>query len=63
MPGIVNGGAWLSRRRRFLEEELAKNPPAEQRAAFDAELAKVNEELGASRRRWWRGMLWGRPPV
>jgi hypothetical protein len=64
MPGIVNGRAWLSDRRRFLREELAKDPSPEQRAAIAADLAQVDQELSSSQRRWWRALLWGaRPPV
>jgi hypothetical protein len=64
MPGIINGRAWLQARHRFLEEELAKDPEPEQRSALEAELAAVDQELGASKHRWWRLLLWGtRPPA
>ncbi len=66
MPGIISGRAWLSDRRRFLEAELAKDPPPtpEQRTAIEAELDAVKHELGSSRRRWTRWVFWGaRPPA
>lgn len=64
MPGIIDGGDWLANRRRFLQEELAKDPPAEQRSAIEAELATMEQELAASRRHRRRWLLWGaRPPI
>jgi len=65
MPGIISGGAWLSNRRRFLEEELAKDPPpsAEQREALETELTAVKEQLAVGRGRRLGWLLWGgRPP-
>jgi hypothetical protein len=59
VSGIISGGSWLSDRKRFLEEELAKEPAAEQRTAIEAELAAVNEELAAKRRHWWRWFAFG----
>jgi hypothetical protein len=66
MPGIVSGRAWLSERRRFLQEELAKDPPPQQRTVLEAELATVEQELKVSRGHWWRwlaGFGGGRPPT
>ncbi|MDQ1359435.1 MAG: hypothetical protein QOJ52_619 [Acidimicrobiaceae bacterium] len=64
MPGIISGRAWLQERHRFLQEELAKDPAPEHRAVLEAELAAVDQELGASKQRWWRSLLWGtRPPT
>lgn len=63
MPGIVNGRAWLSERRRFLQEELAKDPPEEQRAAIQAELTAVEEQIGHSGGHWWRWLFGARPPM
>src|ERR1700738_4560405 len=65
MPGIISGGAWLSDRRHFLQEELAKDPPPapDQRAVLEAELAAVNQQLADRKRHWWRSLRWGsRPP-
>jgi hypothetical protein len=62
MPGIISGKSWLSERRRFLQEELAKDPDAELRAALEAELATVNQELGAAKRHWWRRLSGGSHP-
>ncbi len=63
MPGIVNGRAWLSERRRFLQEELAKDPPEEQRAVLEAELAAVSQEMAGKQHHWWRWLLGARPPM
>ncbi|MGH9126476.1 MAG: hypothetical protein ACRDZ8_17375 [Acidimicrobiales bacterium] len=63
MPGIVNGRAWLSERRRFLQEELAKDPPEEQRAAIEAELAAVDQQIGQSGGHWWRWLFGARPSM
>ncbi len=66
MPGIIDGGAWLSNRRAFLQGELAKDPSDDQRAALEVELAAVEKELAVNRRIWWHRLLWGmggsRPP-
>ncbi len=61
MPGIIDGRAWLANRRAFLQGEMAKEPPpeGEQRAAIEAELAAVDQELAAGRRHWWHRVLWG----
>jgi hypothetical protein len=64
VPGIISGRAWLHERRRFLQEELAKDPTPEQKVAIETELAAVEQELGASNRRWWHWLLGGgRPPA
>lgn len=63
MPGIVNGRAWLAERRRFLKDELAKDPPEGQRQVLESELAKVNEEIGTTKHHWFRWILGSRPPV
>jgi hypothetical protein len=64
VPGIISGGSWLANRRRFLQEELAKDPAPEQRATIEAELAAVDRELAGSHRRWWRWLIWGyKPPA
>ncbi|MDQ6615473.1 MAG: hypothetical protein M3083_12190 [Actinomycetota bacterium] len=62
MPGIINGRSWLSTRRDALQAGLAKDPPDEQRAAIEAELAAVDRELATSRHRWWRWLLPGSQP-
>ncbi len=63
MPGIVDGKAWLVQRRQFLNDELAKDGDASRRAAIEAELVTVEEELAEKRRHSWRWMFWGaRPP-
>jgi hypothetical protein len=59
VPGIINSGNWLTNRRQFLQGELAKDPPAEQRAAIEAELANVNAQISENRRHWWRRLLFG----
>ena len=64
MPGIIDGRDWLANRRRFLQEQLAKDPTAEQRAAIEAELADLDQELTTSRRHRRRWSFWGaRPPI
>jgi hypothetical protein len=64
VPGIISGRAWLQERQRVLQEELAKDPAPEQRAALQTELDAVDQELGAAKSRWWRALLWGtRPPT
>jgi hypothetical protein len=59
VPGIIDGRAWLAERRRFLRDELAKDPDEQQRSALEAELAAVEAELEAGRPRWWRWVLGG----
>lgn len=46
-PGasIVDPNAWLHNRRAFLRELLAGDPSDEERAAIEAELAVVEEEI------------------
>jgi len=61
VPGIIDGRAWLTQRQRFLRDELAKQPDDQHRSALEAELAAVEDELGASRRRWWHWLLGVRP--
>jgi hypothetical protein len=63
MPGIVSGSNWLSERRRFLQEELAKEPPEEQRTILESELAAIDQEIGRNRRHWWRWLFGARPPI
>jgi hypothetical protein len=63
VPGIVNGRAWLSERRRFLQEELAKDPADDQRAAIEAELASLDEEAGSKKHHWFSWLLGSRPPM
>ena len=59
MSGIIEGRAWLTERRQFLQEELAKDPPEDQRVILESELAAVNQELASKRHRWWRRFLGG----
>jgi hypothetical protein len=48
MPGVINGRQWLRQRIRHLEELLRSDPPPEQRALVEAELAQAREELRRS---------------
>ncbi len=59
MSGIIAGRAWLIERRQFLHEELAKDPPEDQRSVLESELAAVDQELAAKHHRWWRRFLGG----
>jgi hypothetical protein len=59
VSGIIEGKAWLIERRRFLQDELAKDPPEDQRDVIASELAAVDQELASKRHRWWRRLLGG----
>jgi hypothetical protein len=59
VSGIIQGKAWLSERRRFLQEELAKDPPEDERSVLESELAAVDQEMASKHHRWWRRFLGG----
>jgi hypothetical protein len=62
MPGVIDSRRWLRQRIEHLEELLEADPPAEQRAGIEAELAQARMELQRSSP-WRRWLLWGtRPP-
>jgi hypothetical protein len=60
MPGVIDGRRWLRQRIEHLETVLGDNPPAEQRAQLEAELAAAKAELRRTGS-WRRWLLWGTP--
>jgi hypothetical protein len=58
VPGVIDGRRWLRQRIARLEDLLGGDPPAEQRAQLETELAEAKAELHrmAGWRRW---LLWG----
>lgn len=59
MSGVIDGHQWLRDRVEHLESLLTDNLSTNQREAVEAELARVREELGRSRRRRRWAFLWG----
>ncbi len=57
VPGIISGGNWLRERRHVLSDELKKDLPSEQRSALEAELAAVEQEVAATRPKWWQWLF------
>jgi hypothetical protein len=54
----MDGRQWLRQRRQHLQQALEADPSPEQRAAIEAELEKVRDELRRSSG-WRQWLLWG----
>jgi hypothetical protein len=59
MSGIIDGRRWLEARLRHLQAELDTDPPPERRSAIEQEMATIRAEVGATRRRWRRFLIFG----
>ncbi|MGH9177733.1 MAG: hypothetical protein ACRD0N_04170 [Acidimicrobiales bacterium] len=46
MGSVVNGERWIADRLKFLRGRLAEGPPAEERAAIEAEIERLSAERG-----------------
>lgn len=46
VAGVVNGDRWIAERLAFLRERLAADPPADERAAIEAEIEVLSKERG-----------------
>jgi len=58
VPGVIDGRRWLRQRIAQLEELLAGDPPADQRAQIEAELDEAKAELHRTSG-WRRWLLFG----
>ncbi len=58
MPGVIDGRRWLRQRISYLEGVLSEDPPAEQRAQLETELAQARAELRRTHG-WARWLFWG----
>ena len=47
-PVVVDGERWINDRLKFLRERLAADPPAEERAAIEAEIDQLSRERGVT---------------
>lgn len=48
MGQVVDGEGWIADRLKFLRERLAADPPADERAAIEAELEVLSTERGVT---------------
>ena len=62
MAGIIDGRQWVKARLEHLQGLLDGDPTDEERAAIEAEMAQLQTESAAGRRRFGRWLLWGGRP-
>ncbi len=62
VAGIIDGRQWVKQRLEHLRGLLEANPTDEQRKAIEAEIAALEPEATASRRRFRRWLIWGGRP-
>jgi hypothetical protein len=59
VSGIIDGKQWLQERVKHLTAQLEADPTDEQRVLVETELEQLRAELGSSRGRFRRWLVWG----